>query len=106
MCRGSAAAPTSAMRRALSLICEACGQTAREMIRRREIVSVITVLFTRREDVERVMKVVVPLRRECARPPQHALEQRRVVAIVLEHQVHFAIHGGADPLCELHQEVR
>src|SRR5690242_11962866 len=85
-----AARVSGTMRGCFTLVGKARRQRAAEMIDRAlGIIAVITALVAGRQNVQRVMHIVVPLR------PVIALEPPRLVAVVFEYEMNHTIRDAS-----------
>jgi hypothetical protein len=99
-----AARPVAPVARPLTLICEALGQATAEMPDRlRYVVGIVAVVLAGSDNVRRVMDIVIPLRgRKSWSVATIADKVARLVAVVLENEVHVAVatrartDGGGD----------
>ncbi len=83
---------SAAVPRSFSLIGKSLGQRAAEMLcRSRRIVAVVTRLVAGNEDMQGVVKIVVPLRVVIFGANTGAHQIARLVAVILQHEMDFSI---------------
>ena len=105
--RGFASRSAAAKRRGLALIGKAFGQGAAEMPRRLcRIIRVKANVLAGNQNMQGMVQIVVPLRREAAGPTGRTRQVASLVAVVFQNKMDFSVVDlAADRPCQLAEDV-